>query len=113
MAKHGLELAEEKTRLVRFGRFAGKEAETFDFLGFTHVCGKDRIGRFAVIRIPGKKAVRRFLERVKQWLKAHLHWSPHDQQKSLSSMLRGFCQYFGLYHCTPKPKCVLYKVRRQ
>ena len=113
MAEYGLELAEEKTRLVRFGRFAGKEAETFDFLGFTHVCGRDRRGRFAVIRIPRRKAVRKFLDRVKQWLKAHRHWSPHSQQKYLSSMLRGFYQYFGLYHCTPKLGYVLGEVQRQ
>ena len=113
MAEFGLELAEEKTRLVRFGRFAGEEAETFDFLGFTHVCGRDRKGRYAVIRIPGRKAVRKFLDRVKQWLKAHMHASPRNQQKHLSLMLRGFYQYFGLYHCTPKLGYVLHEVRGQ
>ncbi len=113
MAKHGLELAEEKTRLVRFGRVAGEEAETFDFLGFIHVCAKDRKGRFAVIRIPRRKAIRKFLDRVKQWLKAHMRASPREQQKHLSLMLRGFYQYFGLYHCTLKLGYVLREVQRQ
>ena len=54
-----------------------------------------------------------FNNRVKQWLKAHMHWSPWDQQKHLSSMLRGFYQYFGLYHCTPKLGYVLGEVQRQ
>ncbi len=113
MTEYGLELAEEKTRLMRFGRFAGEEAETFDFLGFTHVCGRDRSGKFAVIRIPGTKAIRKFRDRVKQWLKAHMHASPRDQQKHLSLMLRGFYQYFGLYHCTLKLGYVLREVQRQ
>ncbi len=113
MAEYELELAEEKTRLMRFGRFAEKEAETFDFLGFTHVCGRDRNGKFAVIRIPGTKAIRKFRDRVKQWLKAHMHWRPSDQQKHLSLMLRGFYQYFGLYHCTPKLRHVQLEVQRQ
>jgi len=58
-AQFNLELAEEKTRLLLFGRFAaverrkhGQRPETFEFLGFKHVCGEDRAGRFALIRIP-------------------------------------------------------------
>ena len=66
-----------------------------------------------MIRIPRRKAVCKFLDRVKQWLKEHRHWSPRDQQKYLSSMLRGFYQYFGLYHCTPKLGYVLGEVRMQ
>ena len=59
-AEFNLELAEEKTRLIEFGRFAApnREArglpkpETFDFLGFTHACGKTRkTGRFALARV--------------------------------------------------------------
>lgn len=56
----GLELAEKKTRRILFGRFAGVTClrhglgrpETFEFLGFKHVCAVDRAGRFALIRIP-------------------------------------------------------------
>lgn len=78
----------------------------------SHVCGKDREGRFAVIRIPRRKAVRKFLDRVKQWLKAHGHWRPHGQQGYLSRMLRGFYQYFGLCHCTPSWTMCESKFRR-
>jgi hypothetical protein len=53
VGRFNLELAEEKTRLLLFGRFAterrlrsGQKAETFEFLGFKHVCGVDRGGRF-------------------------------------------------------------------
>src|ERR1700724_1077999 len=65
-AQFNLELAEEKTRLLLFGRFAaverrkhGQRPETFEFLGFKHVCGEDRAGRFALIRIPCTKSCRK------------------------------------------------------
>ena len=57
--KFGLELAEDKTRLMRFGRFVrtdlaktGEKPERFDFLGFKHVCGADPGGNFALVRVP-------------------------------------------------------------
>jgi group II intron reverse transcriptase/maturase len=107
--KFHLELAEEKTRSITFGRFArervkryGMTLETFDFLGFTHICGKDRKGKFALIRLPRKKSCRKFLDRVKEWLKRHPHFDVWDQQRHLSSMLRGFYNYYGLVHCDNK-----------
>lgn len=120
LEKFGLELAEEKTRMLLFGRFAagerakyGKRPETFDFLGFTHVCGKDRKGRFAVIRIPCRKSLRKFLDRVHRWLVVHRHWKRRDQQAHLTTMLRGFYQYFGLTHCNRKLNWVRVEVQRQ
>ena len=66
LAKFGLKLHPDKTRLIEFGRFAeenrraGRQGgpETFHFLGFTHCCGKDRQGRFQVIRLTVKKRMR-------------------------------------------------------
>jgi len=107
--KFSLELSPEKTRKLQFGRFAcerlakmGQRPETFEFLGFKHVCGVDRQGRFAVVRIPSQKSCRKFLDRVRQWLRAHIHWKVRDQQQKLSQMLNGFYQYFALPHCGPK-----------
>lgn len=118
--KFGLELAEEKTRLMRFGRFVrtdlektGEKPETFDFLGFKHVCGIDRGGKFALVRIPCVKSCRKFLAKTKEWLKRHMHWKRRDQQRQLTSMLRGFYQYFGLHHCKPKLDLVRREVERQ
>lgn len=109
MAKFGLELAPEKTRRILFGRFArerllrhGQKPQEFEFLGFRHVCGIDRAGRYAVIRLPSQKALRRFRERVRDWLWNHMHWKVRDQQRRLSSMLRGFYAYFALPHCCQK-----------
>lgn len=103
MAKFGLQLAEEKTRLIEFGRYArenqgkrGQKAETFDFLGFTHRCGVTRKGRFCLIRQPRPKAIKRFRSEVKEWVKTHRHLPPREQQAQLRQRLIGFYQHFGL-----------------
>ena len=80
MRKFGLELHAEKTRSIEFGRFAegnrkrrgeGKP-ETFDFLGFTHICGKTRKGSwFTVRRQTVKKRLRSKLQAVRQELRKH------------------------------------------
>jgi group II intron reverse transcriptase/maturase len=119
-AKFNLELAEDKTRLLFFGRFAaamrgrrGLRPETFEFLGFKHVCGVDRNGRFALIRIPSAKSCSKFLARVREWLGAHRHWTRREQQRHLAMMLRGFYQYFALHHCSLKLSWIRYEVLRQ
>jgi len=119
-ARFNLELAEEKTRLLLFGRFAaerrsvdGQKPETFVFLGFKHVCGTDRSGKFALIRIPSVQSCRKFLARTHQWLTEHRHWKRRDQQRHLQTMLRGFYQYFGLHHCQKKLGWILQEVKLQ
>ena len=99
-SEFGLELAEEKTRRILFGRFAAVtylrhglgRPETFDFLGFEHVCGVDRKGRFALIRIPSAKSCRKFLARTREWIFHNRHWRRWEQQEHLTKMLRGFYQ---------------------
>jgi group II intron reverse transcriptase/maturase len=119
-ARFNLELAEEKTRLLLFGRFAaamrakqGLRPETFEFLGFKHVCGADQSGKFALIRIPSVKSCRKFLIRTHEWLRQHKHWLKREQQHHLSVMLRGFYQYFALHHCVRKLSWLRYAVQRQ
>jgi RNA-directed DNA polymerase len=117
LGKFHLTIADGKTQLLVFGRFAEERAATqgeqpgrFDFLGFTHVGGRDRQGRFAVIRIPSRRSCRRFLMRVKAWLRDYLHAKRLDQQRHLSVMLLGFYQYFSLAHSQPKLKWVRHEV---
>jgi group II intron reverse transcriptase/maturase len=119
-ARFNLELAEDKTRLLLFGRFAAatrrsrrQRPETFEFLGFKHVCGVDRAGRFAVIRIPCTKSCSKFLARTREWLMRHRHWKEREQQHHLCAMLRGFYQYFALHHCSRKLSWIRYEVQRQ
>ena len=120
MKQFNLEIAEEKSRMIKFGRFArmdlarsGIKPEKFTFLGFDHVCGQDQQGKFAVIRIPSKKSCRKFLDGTKEWLKRHLHWRRVDQRVQLTIMLKGFYQYFGLTHCKSKLDWIHYEVIRQ
>ena len=117
-SKFAIELAEEKTRCIMFGRFAkerlaatGRKPETFEFLGFEHICGTDRHGKFALIRLPRQKSCRKFLDRVKEWLLRHIHWKVRDQRKQLSSMLTGFYQYYALPHCGSKLFWILGQVQ--
>jgi RNA-directed DNA polymerase len=120
LAGFDLTLAEEKTRILQFGRFAaadraaaGLRPEVFDFLGFKHVCGIDRSGKFALIRIPSVRSCKKFLARVHEWLKKHQNWKRRDQQKRLTQMLCGFYQYFGLHHCERKLKWMRQQVQLQ
>ncbi len=71
-----LEVEPSKTKLISFGRFAEQEAkrsgqkpETFDFLGFTHYCGKTRYGNFKVKRRTAKKKFRAKLKELQEWLR--------------------------------------------
>lgn len=119
-AKFNLELAEEKTRLLPFGRFAaersaqaGRRPGTFEFLGFKHICGVDQVGKFAVIRLPSVKSCRKFLARTQEWLVRHMHWQKRDQQRQLEMMLHGFYRYFRLHHCQKKLDWILHEVQLQ
>src|SRR6266704_1962693 len=103
-AKFSLELHPDKTRLIEFGRFAAKnrrgrglaKPETFDFLGFTHVCGKTRDGRFWLRRITIKKRMRAKLNQVKAELRRRRHWPIPEQGRWLASVLRGHFNYYAV-----------------
>jgi group II intron reverse transcriptase/maturase len=103
-ATFNLELAEEKTRLIEFGRYAAErrqarglpKPESFDFLGFTHVCGKTRkTGRFALKRVTSKKRMRAKLRAVKTELMYRRHDPIPDQGQWLASVVRGHSNYYA------------------
>jgi RNA-directed DNA polymerase len=101
-AKYGLTLHPEKTRLLEYGRSAegkakrsGKKPDTFDFLGFTHVCARSRRGKFTVHVRTMKKRLRRGLKAIAEWCQANRHMPVEEQQKTLNSKLRGHYQYYG------------------
>lgn len=91
----------------------GERPCTFEFLGFKHVCGRDRDGQFGLIRLSSVNSCRKFLARTREWLKRHIHWRRRDQQHHLRTMLLGFYQYFGLHHCKRKLDWVRHEVQRQ
>jgi len=106
VAKFGLTLSREKTKLLPFGYRHWRRGEShpyhFDFLGFRHHLGTDRRGRMTVIRIPGPKSVRRFLMGMKEWLRENRHAAPRLQQEALARRLQGYYQYFALRKTVPK-----------
>jgi RNA-directed DNA polymerase len=103
-AKFGLKLHAEKTRLIRFGRFAAQQRErrglgkpeTFGFLGFTHMCGKTRSGRFALRRVTISKRMRAKLRQVKEELVYRRYQPIPEQGQWLGSVVRGHCRYYAV-----------------
>ena len=104
LAEFGLELAPEKTRLIEFGRFAAQrrkarglgKPETFQFLGFTHICGKTGNGRFMLKRITAKKRMRTKLHEVKVECRRHMHLPIPEQGRWLGSVVRGHLAYYAV-----------------
>jgi len=103
-AKFALELHPEKTRLIEFGRFAALDRkarglgrpETFDFLGFTHICAKTRRGGFKLKRITISKRMRAKLREVKHSLMARRHLPIPEQGQWLASVVRGHLAYYAV-----------------
>ena len=103
-AKFGLELHLDKTRLIEFGRFAATnrkrrgqgKPETFNFLGFTHSCGKARSGKFAVWRQTMRAKVRAKLHEVRKDLWKRMHDPIPEVGRWLQSVVRGHIQYYAV-----------------
>jgi group II intron reverse transcriptase/maturase len=103
-AQFNLELNDDKTRLIEFGRFAAenrgaqglRKPETFDFLGFTHMCAKDRRGRFKLKRVTSKKRMRAKLSAVKAELRERMHLPVPEQGEWLGRVVRGHLAYFAV-----------------
>jgi len=104
-ARFGLELHPEKTRLIEFGRRARRNREdrgdrgapgSFNFLGFTHSCGKTRKGGFTVLRQTMRKRWQAKLKAVKTELKARMHDPIPAVGKYLRSVVLGHVRYYGV-----------------
>jgi group II intron reverse transcriptase/maturase len=104
LRKFGLELHPDKTRRIEFGRFAEQDRrrrgegkpETFDFLGFTHISGKDRNGDFAVKRKTVGKRMRAKLLELKQQLCNRMHDPIALTGKWLKSIVQGYFNYHAI-----------------
>jgi group II intron reverse transcriptase/maturase len=106
LAKFGLELHPDKTRLIEFGRYAARERkrrgegkpETFNFLGFTHFCGqRHKTETFTVWRITAKK---RMVAKLKT-IKAELQRRKHDRTSQVGAWLRSVVTGYYQYHAVP------------
>jgi group II intron reverse transcriptase/maturase len=103
-ARFGLALHSDKTRLIEFGRHADRnrrgrgdgKPETFNFLGFTHSCGKTRKGRYTVWRQTMRQRWQAKLREVRLVLRRRLHASIPEQGAYLRSVLLGHARYYGV-----------------
>ncbi len=98
--KYGLKLHTEKTKLIEFGRSAWSrrkeiKPQTFNFLGFTHICGTSRKGKFTVKVKTMKKRLSRSLKKVSEWCKRNRHQALPIQAQRLREILRGHYNYYG------------------
>jgi RNA-directed DNA polymerase len=104
LATFRLELNAEKTRLIRFGRFAARQRkerglgrpETFPFLGFTHYCTTTKDGRFLVLRKTISKRMAAKLREVRTLLMRRRHWPLEAQGRWLASVVRGHLAYYAV-----------------
>ncbi|CEI82092.1 Group II intron-encoded protein LtrA [Oceanobacillus oncorhynchi] len=100
--KFHLEMAEEKTSIIPFGRFAEEDCKrkkkgkppTFDFLGFTHYCSRSRNGRFRVKRKSSSKKVKAKLKRHKEWLQKHRTMDIRLIMGRINLALQGYYNYY-------------------
>jgi retron-type reverse transcriptase len=102
LKKFNLEIAEDKTKIIPFGRFAEQNANhqgrskpaTFDFLGFTHYCGRSKQGKFRVKRRTSKKKVQAKLKETKEWLKINRNKDIHMIMDRFKRSLVGYYNYY-------------------
>jgi group II intron reverse transcriptase/maturase len=104
MAKFGLEMHEDKTRLIEFGRFAienrkergEKKPETFDFLGFTHICSRKKNGSYTIYRKTIPKRLRAKIKDVRKELYRNRHQPVAKQGAWLKAVVQGHFNYYGV-----------------
>ena len=109
LAKSGLEVEPTKTKVLAFGPHAAARAkrkskpETFDFLGFTHYCGRTRNGqRFRMKRVTARKKFRAKLAAFKQWLKDNRsRMSTRELWLKACAKMRGHYGYYGVTDNSP------------
>jgi RNA-directed DNA polymerase len=103
--RFGLSVHSQKTRLIEFGRHAARwraarglgKPETFNFLGFTHICGRTRRGAFALQRMTRRDRMQAALSKIKE----QLHRNRHDAIPKQGAQLRQVVQGYFAYHAVP------------
>lgn len=95
LAKFGLEMEEDKTRILPFGRFKGTK-ETFDFLGFMHYNGTTRTGKYTVGHKMSKKKRKSKQRNITKWIKEHRAYKFIETIELLNRKLIGLYAYYGI-----------------
>lgn len=124
LAKYGLSLHPEKTRLLEFRRpprvrsddeprSGGGHGRSFDFLGFTHYWCRSRKGNWVVKRKTARRRLARAIRRVAQWCRRNRHLPIRQQHAMLSRVIRGHCQYYGITGNSPSVSAFVRQVERR
>ena len=95
LGKFGLEVAEDKTRILPIGRFKGTK-EDFDFLGFTFFNAKTREGKYRLGVRTSKKKLKAKKQEAKSWLHDNMHKPVGETMKRIQLSLQGHCNYYGI-----------------
>lgn len=119
LKKFNLEIAEDKTKITPFGRFAEENAKrdgegkpsTFDFLGFTHYCSKSQNGRFRVKRKTSRKKLQVKLRQSKEWLKLNRHENVDLVLDRFCRSLNGYYNYYCITDNIPHVSNFNHKIR--
>lgn len=104
LAKFGLEISAEKSKIIEFGRYAEQRRgerglprpKTFDFLGFTHYCGKSRAGKFKLKWKTSRKKFCSKINQFKKWIKDNRYKPIKEIWESVNLKLRGHYNYYGV-----------------
>lgn len=121
LGKFNLEVAESKTKIIEFGKFAEErrkerqkgKPETFDFLGFTHYCSKNRYGRFHLKRKKSRKKLSMNLKAIGIWLYRNMHTEISTLIRQLNIKLIGYYRYYGVTENYRSINNFRYRVRRK
>lgn len=121
LKKFNLEVVEEKTKIIEFGRFAEErrnkrgdgKPETFDFLGFTHYCGKNKNSKFRVKRKTSRKKFKAKLKHFAEWLYQNMHTEIGKLIKQINAKLVGHYRYYGVTDNSNGIHAFEYYIRRK
>ena len=118
LKKFNLEIAEGKTKIIPFGKYAVRNSkrkgkpETFEFLGFTHFCSQSKHGKFRVKRKTSGKKMRAKLKECKEWLMANRTMNIHVVAKRLQRSLNGYFNYYCITDNSRSVRNFVDKVRK-
>ncbi len=120
LEQFGLKLATDKTRRIKFGRFArgdanrrGEKPKEFTFLGFTHYCGKTRNGHFKLKRRTGRKKLGRSLRELTDWARrARVKLRKGEMLKRAKARVQGHLNYYAITDNAARCNTFLYHAER-
>ncbi len=96
LGKFNLELAEDKSKIIPFGKNTENNKETFDFLGFTHKDSKGRKGQYKLLHTTSQKKLKGKRASAKQWIRQNIHLPIEELIKQLNRKLVGHYRYYGI-----------------